>query len=183
MKNPFLVGELYYLRKLEFEDIGERYLKWMHDPQVTQFLAPTKEPHTLDSLRAYWQASQKENVHFLAIVDKENDNYIGNVKFDIYDQETKSVELAMLVGEKEYWGKSCMVDVYNVLIDYAFNKLNLNRVTLGAEEGHIASVITFKKLGFKFYKKDENFYEKEGKPIAFLRYELTEERYRELIKK
>jgi len=34
LDRPFLVGERIYLRPLELEDVNDRYLQWVNDPEV-----------------------------------------------------------------------------------------------------------------------------------------------------
>ncbi|MBF0523094.1 MAG: GNAT family N-acetyltransferase [Candidatus Omnitrophica bacterium] len=177
MEVPFLVGERYYLRKLTEEDINDRYLSWMQDPTVTEFLAPIHQPHTIESLKEYWRLNQRSNTYFLAIIDRETDTHIGNVRLDIYDSEKRFAELGMLVGEKAFWGKSCMYDVYGMLIEYGFVQLKLKGITVGAESSHIASIITFKKLGFKLQTKLENHYQKNGKSVDVFRFILEANDY------
>lgn len=177
MRNPFLVGKRYYLRALEYGEIGKRYLSWMSDPEVTRYLAPSAQPYTLETLQEYWRQNQKENIKFLAIVDKENDIHIGNVKFSIDDVDPGVAELGMIVGEKAYWGKSCMYDVYGMLIKYAFEELGLQKIMLGVEEDHVASIITFKKLGFQVEKLVKNAYSKNERAINCIHFQLLRESY------
>ena len=177
IKNSFLVGKRHYLRILEYVDIGERYLSWMTDPEVTRYLAPIGQVHTLETLQKYWRQNQKENVKFLAIIDKNNDAHIGNVRFEIYDVSAGVAELGMIIGEKTYWGKSCMYDVYGMLIKYAFEELGLQKVTLGAEADHVASIITFKKLGFQVEKWAKNAYSKNERTVECIHFQLPLEDY------
>lgn len=54
MRRPFLVGERLYLRLLEESDVGEEYIGWLNDPDVTRYLPSTgKFPSTPETLRKY----------------------------------------------------------------------------------------------------------------------------------
>ena len=175
MKNPFLIGRLYYLRFLERDDINERYLSWMNDKEVTKYLhLPSEEgPYTIEGLVDFLEKHQNENSYFFAIIDKNNDKHIGNVKLAVTDKTIGTAELGMLVGEKDYWGKSCMYDVYSILIDYAFNKLHIKIISLGADINNVAAIITFKKLGFSLKKITKKHYIRNGQYIDSVRFGLS----------
>jgi ribosomal-protein-alanine N-acetyltransferase len=53
-----------------------------------------------------------------------------------------------LIGEREYWGKGIMFETYSLLINHAFNILNLNKIIAAAPIVNVQSIVTLKKLGF-----------------------------------
>ncbi len=53
MRKPFLVGERLYLRFPEECDIGEEYLGWLNDQEVTRYLETGKFPATYQGIRRY----------------------------------------------------------------------------------------------------------------------------------
>lgn len=81
MKMPFIIGTQIYLRPLEHRDLNERYLSWLNDPGVSRYLESGIFPYTKDELeRFYKQVTKSPDQVILAIVDKETDQHIGNVK-------------------------------------------------------------------------------------------------------
>lgn len=57
-----------------------------------------------------------------------DDMIIGNMDIT-YDQKNRSGEFAIVIGNKNYWGKGYGLKALNVLFRYAFNNLGLNRIS------------------------------------------------------
>ena len=57
--------------------------------------------------------------------------------------------VGIFIGEKESWGKGCGTEAMRLLLDYAFNLLNLHSVMLGAFEFNERAIRTYRSLGFK----------------------------------
>jgi diamine N-acetyltransferase len=55
----------------------------------------------------------------------------------------------MLIGEKKFWGRGIGQEVTRLMVEYAFHRLNLNRVTLGVLAEHESAVRCYEKVGFK----------------------------------
>ena len=79
----------------------------------------------------------------------------------------KSGEYFILIGNKELWGKGIGTSVSQQIIDYGFEKLNLNRIFLTVSEPNIGGILAYKKAGFKIEGRlrdacfrDGNFHDK-----------------------
>lgn len=55
MKTPFIIGDRIYLRPLEREDLNEKYLKWLNDPDVNRYLESGLFPSTRDGLEEFYK--------------------------------------------------------------------------------------------------------------------------------
>src|SRR5262249_1908718 len=77
----FLAGPRLYLGEVRHSDVNETYYRWMNDPEVTRYLESRFYPHSLEGLRAYVTSKlgDRDNI-FLAIVLKDGDRHIGNIK-------------------------------------------------------------------------------------------------------
>jgi len=99
----FLEGTQIYLRAIELSDVNENYLKWLNEPDVTTGLASGTFPSTLSALRNYVELkSTDKNTVMLAICDQENNKHIGNIKLDNFDWVSRTCELGVLIGEKDF---------------------------------------------------------------------------------
>jgi ribosomal-protein-alanine N-acetyltransferase len=146
---PFLSGRRVYLREVRPEDVNENYYRWMSDPDVTRFLESRFFPNSLASLRQYATDKQgdRDNV-FLAILLHENHRHIGNIKLGPIDWIHRRGEVGILIGEKDCWGKGYAAEAIGLLVDYAFDRLNLHKVTAGCYATNEGSTRTFEKAGF-----------------------------------
>lgn len=142
-------GERLYLRPVKISDARAEYVRWLNDPEVNQFLEIRFVKHTLESLKKYIEkVSRDKNILFLAIILKDGDRHIGNIKLGPIDRNHKLAEAGIMIGDKESWGKGYATEAIKLLTGYAFDKLNLHKITAGAYANNIGSIKAFLKLGF-----------------------------------
>lgn len=146
---PFLDGKLVYLRAVCLSDVDENYCRWMNDPLVTQYLESRFYPTTKASLEAYVERLQSDPNHvFLAIVAKDTDIHIGNVKLGPIDWIHRFADIGLLMGESAYWGRGIATEVIQLVARYAFDQLDLRKVTAGCYSTNVAAIRAFEKAGF-----------------------------------
>ena len=145
----FIEGERIYLREVRPSDVNENYYRWMNDPEVTRYLESRFYPNSMERLREYVTSKMgnRDNV-FLAIVLKEGDRHIGNIKLGPINWIHRFADVGILIGEKDCWGKGYGTEAIRLVVDYAFRKLNLHRLTAGVYAINQASVRAFLKAGF-----------------------------------
>jgi len=142
-------GPRIYLRPVKISDASREYVQWLNDPEVNQYLERRFVRHTLPSLKKYINTiSRDPNLIFLAIVLKEGDKHIGNIKLGPIDRNHKVGDIGIMIGDKLCWGKGYATEAVKLLCEYAFGELRLHKVTAGAYENNIGSIKAFLKLGF-----------------------------------
>jgi len=145
----FLDGNQIYLRAIELSDVNENYLKWLNEPDVTTGLASGTFPSTLSALQNYVeQKTTDKNTVMLAICDQESNKHIGNIKLDNFDWVSRTCELGVLIGEKDFWGKGIGSELCKLTIQYAFQQLNLRKILLAVHAHNTAAIKVYEKLGF-----------------------------------
>lgn len=145
----FIQGQRIYLRALSSDDVQERYLSWLNDEETTKGLASGIFPSTLAELNDFVQrTTNNRNVVMLAICASENDLHIGNIKLDQFDWVSRTCELGILIGDKNYWGKGIGYEVCSLVLQYAFEDLNMRKVTLAVYANNPAAIKLYQKLGF-----------------------------------
>ena len=146
--NAFIEGSQIYLRPLKLSDVNQNYLTWLSDPEVMNGIATSN--YDKSSLETYVKDKiSNENIYFLAIVFKENDLHIGNIKFDFYDVKSNVTELGVLIGNKQYWGRGLAKEACQLMINFAFSTLHYRKISLAVYENNIAAFNLYKSLGFK----------------------------------
>jgi RimJ/RimL family protein N-acetyltransferase len=149
MKAVFLKGDYINLRPLHLNDANERYLKWINDPEVTRGMATGYFPTSAEQLTDYVKGSLNDkNTIFLAMCDV-NDEHVGNVKLDRIDWIAGTCELGIIIGEASARGKGYGREAMNLLIDFAFNELNLRKISLAVFENNPHAKHLYESLGFK----------------------------------
>jgi len=161
---PFLQGQKVYLRALESRDLEGPYLEWLHDPTVTRFMQAGLFPTPPDSLHHYVQnTAQASDAVMLAIVEKRTEDHIGNIKLSPIQWVHRRGEMGIMIGDKKYWGRGYGLNAVSLVLEYAFTRLNLNKITLGVEEGNKPAMKLYQRLGFKIEGLQRKQWFREGR--------------------
>lgn len=90
-----------------------------------------------------------ENEDLFIIEDRQNKKVIGHIGLYNINLEVKSAEYAILIGNNEYLGKGVGRQVTNLILDYGFNALGLNRIYLSLISENLPAFNLYLKMGFK----------------------------------
>jgi len=147
--NLFLEDKHISLREIELSDVTKTYHKWMNDPEVTQYLESRFKTWSLKKLRSFVRKIKSSPDYiFLAIISKEKNKHIGNIKLGPINRNHNFADIGIIIGEKSFWGKGFATEAIRLVVDYAFNRLKLHKLTAGSYINNIASIKAFKKAGF-----------------------------------
>ena len=142
-----LIGKNYYLENLQIDDVTERYVNWLNDPEVNRFLEVRFIKSTLENTRNYVETFDNKSRFLFGIYTMHDNQHIGNMALHI-NKNHNTADFGYLIGEKDYWGKSASKEAIILLLDYSFNTLNIRKVWGGSYAENIRSIPNFKKLGF-----------------------------------
>lgn len=145
-----LIGERIMLRSIVEEDWELRF-KWVTDPDISATmlsglgipLSPSRVKGQIDSFIA------DPNSVDCVILDKETQLPIGFVHLFDIDQWARKAELGLFIGEKSYHGRGYGTETTRFIVDFAFNRLNLNKVHLAVDADNPAGIRCYEKAGFK----------------------------------
>jgi RimJ/RimL family protein N-acetyltransferase len=160
---PFITGKLCYLRGLTLNDATEDYLRWINDFEVTRYLEVGRKPATIDDLREYILAGQKDSatVRF-AICDKVTRQHIGNITLRQIHPVHRRADLGMMIGKKNFWGKGYATEATALTVDYGFRRLNLHSIWLGVLTSNTAAIRAYQKVGFQIDGTDREAWWADG---------------------
>lgn len=145
-----LEGKKILLRRITMDDVGELYLSWLNDDEVTKGLDTVSKPYTMDMLKKYVQEMiASETTYMFMVLDKETGKSIGTAKIHGINKKNGTCNLGMMIGDKNYWGKGYGQDTYNTSIEYAFSVLKIRKIWEAANADNIASLSMCKKAGFQ----------------------------------
>ena len=149
MRRAFLAGARLYLRHLEEADLTDEYIGWLHDPGVTRFLATGRYPTTPEALRSYLQRFEAGDDVAFAIVDTATDLHVGNVTLNHVHRIHRTADTGLMIGRKEFWGRGYAFEAWSLLIEHAFERLNLRKIVAGVLADNLASHRVLRRLGFQ----------------------------------
>lgn len=150
MKNAFIEGKQIYLRALNEDDLNGNYVNWFNDAEVCKFNAHHRFANTKEKTKDYIQSVNSSNTNLvLAICTKDEDTHIGNISIQNINYIDSSGEFAIVMGEKGFHGKGLAFEAASLIINHAFNTLNLHRVYCGTSNENIPMQKLADKLGMK----------------------------------
>jgi RimJ/RimL family protein N-acetyltransferase len=144
-----LVGKLCYLSPVAPED-AELWTGWLNDLDVAvplgseafDVIAPPSQSAWIESISA-----RSEPV--FTIVDLGTDQPIGRCLLFAVNATDRCAEAGIVIGEKDRWGKGIGTEAMALLLDYAFNLLNLDSVMIGVFDFNERALAAYRRLGFR----------------------------------
>lgn len=120
--------------------------RWVNDPEVTRFLMH-HSPVTLAEEERWFDALPRPNDLIVAI-DTADGRFIGTMGLHRIDWRSGHATSGAMIGEKEFWGKGYGTEAKMLLLDVAFNNLNLQRVSSAVIELNPRSQRYSEKCGY-----------------------------------
>jgi RimJ/RimL family protein N-acetyltransferase len=147
MVNPFLLGTNLYLRPLDQSD-APSFVTWLNDPEVSRFLLVYR-PMTLVAEEQFISKLGQGDDIVLGIVLRDGDRLIGGTGLHQIDQRCRRACFGIVIGDKAAWGRGFGSEATRLLVGYAFETLNLNRIWLNVYEYNERGVRAYEKVGFR----------------------------------
>jgi RimJ/RimL family protein N-acetyltransferase len=176
----FLEGEHFYLRNLNKDDLNKNYIHWFDDSEVCKMNSHHRFPYTDEGMSKYIDSIYNTNNQLvLAIINKEDKMHIGNISLQNINYINRSAEFAVVIGEKNYWGKGVGKECGKLIIKHGFLELNLNRIYCGTFVDNLgmyklAETLGFKKEGIRYEAEFKN-----GKYINIVEFGLLKKDWKE----
>jgi RimJ/RimL family protein N-acetyltransferase len=143
-----LIGKNIYLSPFSDEDYI-LFTEWINDYETARDLNQFSNVFSLEDEKDFVENTKKSNKIYLSIVKEENDELIGNISLANIDNIHKTATLGIMIGKKDERGKGYGTEAITLMLDYAFNYLNLNNIMLEALCTNIKAVKCYEKCGFK----------------------------------
>jgi len=137
----------YSFKKLTVEDITDEYVSWLNDPIVNQYLEVRHKKQTKETVSDYVSSFYKQEEKYIWGVYHDT-KMIGTTTLYSFDRVRGNVEIGMMIGDTDYWGKLASDSAYKFVLGFAFNELNMDSATGGCYDTNLGIIFTFKKMGF-----------------------------------
>lgn len=151
MKNeiPVIKGKKVYLRPTETDDLA-KFAEWEVQPQVTSFFT-MNDGRTLEEIRSEVEgrADDPASVDF-TVCSLEDDRILGRVYISAINDHYDSMDVTRIyIGEMSDRGQGYGEDALSCALDFGFNILGSERITLDYVNWNTAAHSLYLKLGFK----------------------------------
>lgn len=129
------------------EDVTGNYRNWLNDPEVCKYNSHGVFPMGIVELQGFVQSLSGDRSKIIwAIDDLKSGRHIGNVTLQAINMIYRSAEFAIVLGEKDFWGKGYSYEASYLIVKHGFERLNLNRIHCGTAEGNEGMKKLAKKL-------------------------------------
>ncbi|MDP1719250.1 MAG: GNAT family protein [bacterium] len=149
-------GEKVILRPIRLSD-APRFVKWLRDPEVNKFT--TRKSILLKEEVRWIKSLKKKKDEVVFSVDVLGGPHIGSVSLGV-DWGDRNALFGILIGDKEYWDKGLGSEATKLILDHAFKKLKMHKVSLGVFDYNKRAIKVYNRLGFKLEgaSRDDIFY-------------------------
>jgi [ribosomal protein S5]-alanine N-acetyltransferase len=145
----FLESKRIFFSPMDEKNI-DSYFNWINDRSIINYLDTGNFPKTKDQLVDYIKSVNDDPSQVMfSVFEKSSGEYIGNAKLGNIDWVNRTAKYGRMIGSKNMQGKGYGSDMALLLLYYAFNILNLNKVCAGVEEGNLSSINSNKKNGLE----------------------------------
>ncbi len=148
LRDDALIGSKVTLRPGVETDIYLLF-KWYNDTELNKLAGWSDSKATADKLRYNMSRSFGYDPMNL-MIDNEEGTPIGTIQLYDFNEQDKSCKLGIRIGDSNYWGKGYGEDAVNTLLQYAFMKIDIYRVTLKVYEYNERAVKCYLKCGFQY---------------------------------
>lgn len=123
-------------------------------------------------------SEERENVYDWIIYIKETMEPVGNVVTDQVVKELNGFELSFNMHPK-HWGNGYMKEAVIEIMRFLFEN-GYDNIISGYDEGNKKSKRVHEKMGFEFYRDEENSWQKNGVSITKHVLIMSKERFNQL---
>jgi RimJ/RimL family protein N-acetyltransferase len=150
-------GQLTILRAIERDDLDALW-RWYNDPEVMYFWTEPYKVMSRAELNARYDGQLSGpggSSHWLLIAERQIDEDgdgpgrpIGRIGYVEIDRRHRHAEIALLIGERGYWGRGYGTDAIIAYLGSLFHEANLHKVYLRVEEYNARALRAYERAGF-----------------------------------
>ena len=140
----FARGKRIILRPLLKRDIPQ-LLQWINDTEITQYLMAHLPITEAQEEKWFESLSTRSDTDVVFAITTLDGKLIGNMGIRAINWKDRTASTGALIGDKDYWGKGYGTEAKMLILNYAFNTLNLRKIT--------SSVLAFNKRSHAYLKK------------------------------
>jgi RimJ/RimL family protein N-acetyltransferase len=147
-------GKLINLRPINHEKDPQVESRWTHDLALMRSLSrQIAMPQSVAQIKKNYEAIEKKvdeakNLFHFTIRDKQENHFLGFVSIEGIDWTNGTGSLKLAVGDVVERNKGYGTEALKLMVRYAFNELNLYRLSAVVGEDNQPALRFFKRHGF-----------------------------------
>lgn len=146
-----LRGKRVLLRGLELEDLDEIMTHW-NDWEVKRLLMmiiPHSRQEEEEFIQSTWRDRQEGKAYIFGMETIQEQKLIGSLGLHNVDWQNRTAEFGIAIWNKQYWEQGLGAEATILILKYAFEQLNLNRVELRVFAFNERAKTMYTKVGFQ----------------------------------
>ena len=144
----------YIFRPICLDDASNMF-EYLSQEEVVRYLPIKIHKSVIDTkrfIRSYFISSYKRgNINHWAIIDKRNNNLVGNIGFNDISVNDKEGEIGICINPK-YWGHDIATELTKYPLMYGFKFLKLEKIIAISYEENPKTRKSLTNCGFKHVK-------------------------------
>ena len=162
-----LKGRLVRLSAMDLDEFSKAFSRWSRDSEFRRLInSGASIAVSSDGVKRWLEKEldeQSVNSHWFSIRKLDDDVLLGDIDLYVYNWPARDAFVGLGIGEREFWGKGYGTDLMRTILRYAFDEVNLNRVTLTVFEYNPRAIRAYEKAGFRHEGRIRQALNKEGK--------------------
>ena len=144
-----IVGDKVYLSPMNSDDYL-KYTEWLNDYEIAKGVNQYVNMVTITGEKEWLEKGVNEKYNF-AIVCMKDDELLGNISLMNVSFIDKTAELGIFIGNRNYHSNGYGSEAIMLLLNYAFNHINLNNIMLKVYSFNTGAIKAYEKCGFKTF--------------------------------
>jgi len=173
-----MVGTKCYLSPINLDD-AEHFTKWLNDPEVANNLRATPDNISLSHEKKILEKLADD--HRYAIVEIESDRLLGWAGLKDVDYVHRHCLFVVFIGEAEDRGKGYGSEAVRLLLEHAFDYLNMHNVGLWVFEYNTPAIACYKSIGFREVGRRRHALMRFGKFHDVILMDMLEDEFRQNV--
>ena len=167
MKENYLHGKLVRLTAEDPKGMAEAVSRWDRDSEFRRLL--DSSPANLFSVKKMTEWIEKDtekdppSFYGFGIRTLSDDRLVGFIGLDGDTFPHGDAYVGIGIGEREKWGRGCGTDAMMIILRFAFQELNLRRVSLDAFEYNPRAGHSYEKAGFVHEGRARGYLSRSGR--------------------
>lgn len=181
MNMQLFEGEKIRFTAFDPEKDPEVFSRWSHDPEYMRLLdiEPVR-PLSPFQVKKQYEAMEKDkgrDLYYFVIRTRADDRVIGFVHLFWIEWNHGSARLKLGIGSPQDRGQGYGTEALNMALRYAFDELNLYRLTVMTMEYNTGAIRWLERAGFKPEVRRRQALNRDGRRWDVLSYGLLREEW------
>ena len=123
-------------------------VRWRSDFEVTRTLAARWRLTSVHAVEAWFELVRASD-HAFCVYERETERLIGFAGLMDVDPLMRTAELALVIGEKDCWGRGYGTEVARLMADYAFTWVHVHSLKLRVFGHNERGLRAYERAGFR----------------------------------